>query len=125
MLFSMFDTKNPEAGFPGAPALSEVDNPIFRQDAPSRYDYARVVSDRKHDRANALSGGVPRSWRPDDLLRASGDSAAPAGGLKRGRGRLPRMHAISAVSVRGTLGRWFGGDMEDPLEVRQDLMQEH
>jgi hypothetical protein len=40
VLFSMFDTKNPEAGFPGAPALSEVDNPIFRQDAPSRYDYA-------------------------------------------------------------------------------------
>jgi hypothetical protein len=39
----MFDTKNPEAGFPGAPALSEVDHPIFRQDAPSRYDYARVV----------------------------------------------------------------------------------
>jgi hypothetical protein len=23
---------------------------------------------------------VPRSWRPDDLLRASGDSAAPSGG---------------------------------------------
>ena len=87
----MFDTKNPEAGFPGAPALSEVDHPIFRQDAPSRYDYARVVSDRKHDRANALSGGVPRSWRPDDLLSASGDTAAPSGGghscLKRGESK--------------------------------------
>ena len=48
--------------------------------------------DRKHDRANALSGGVPRSWRPDDHLRASGDSAAPAGSgcscLKGGRGRI-------------------------------------
>jgi MFS family permease len=30
------------------------------------------------DRANALSGGVPRSRRPDDLLRTSGDSAAPS-----------------------------------------------
>ena len=26
---------------------------------------------------------------------------------------LARLRAISAVSVRGTLGRWFGGDMED------------
>ena len=29
--------------------------------------------DRKHDCTNALSGGVPRSRRPDDFLRASGD----------------------------------------------------
>ena len=41
---------------------------------------------------NALSGGVPRSWRPDDLLRASGDLAAPSGGghslaLKRGKSK--------------------------------------
>src|SRR6202011_6142606 len=55
--------------------------------------------DRKHDCANALSGGVPRSWRPDDLLRASGDSAAPSGGgrscLKRGesKGRLEAENA--------------------------------
>ena len=55
--------------------------------------------DRKHDCANAVSGGVPRGRRPDDLLRASGDSAAPSRSgcscLKRGesKGRLEAENA--------------------------------